>query len=70
VNRCTLNDSTAVAVYYEVVNQHANHIPAGQIFTLQFVTRYTHGSGQQRVRAYSACVNSEGVCIVCFTPRF
>ena len=43
-----------MAVYYEVVNQHANQIPAGQIFNLQYVTRYTHGSGEQRVRVTTA----------------
>ncbi|KAG6544642.1 hypothetical protein Mapa_013947 [Marchantia paleacea] len=47
---CSLTNKTAVAVYFEVVNQHSNPIPYGTFFFIQFVTQYQHGSGQVRLR--------------------
>ncbi|GAQ79816.1 Sec23 protein transport family protein [Klebsormidium nitens] len=47
---CSLNSKTAVAVYFEVVNQHSSPVPEGQVFFLQFVTQYQHSSGQRRLR--------------------
>eukprot|EP00898_Chlorokybus_atmophyticus_P006829 jgi/Chlat1/7147/Chrsp57S06816 len=51
---CTLNISTAIALYFEVVNQHSNAIPAGQPFFFQFLTRYQHANGQYRLRVVTA----------------
>ncbi|CAM6090033.1 unnamed protein product [Calypogeia fissa] len=47
---CTLNKKTAVAIFFEIVNQHSNPIPSGTYFFIQFVTQYQHGTGQWRLR--------------------
>jgi protein transport protein SEC23 len=47
---CTLTPSTALAVYFEVVNQHSNPLPEGSPLYLQFATTYTAGDGARRLR--------------------
>ena len=47
---CSLNSTTSVAVYYEIVNQHSNPIPAGTPFYLQFCVRYKRSNGEIRLR--------------------
>lgn len=47
---CSLNSNTSVAVYYEIVNQHSNPIPAGTPFYLQFCVRYKRSNGDIRLR--------------------
>jgi len=47
---CSLDPSTTVSVYFEIVNQHSNPIPDGQFRYVQFVTTYQHSSGQYRKR--------------------
>ena len=47
---CSLTSSTSIAVYYEIVNQHSNPIPAGTPFYLQFCTRYKRSNGEIRLR--------------------
>lgn len=47
---CTVNSKTGIAFYFEVVNAHSNPIPSGTAFFIQFVTQYTHGTGEVRVR--------------------
>jgi len=47
---CTLNPSSTVAYFFEVVNQHAAPIPQGGRGCIQFITQYQHPSGQRRIR--------------------
>jgi len=47
---CAMNQSTSLAVYYEIINQHANPIPAGTPFYLQFCTRFKLSDGEIRLR--------------------
>ena len=47
---CTLTPATALAVYFEVVNQHSNPLPDGSPLYLQFATTYTAGDGTRRMR--------------------
>ena len=47
---CTLTPATALAVYFEVVNQHSNPLPEGAPLYLQFATAYTAGDGARRLR--------------------
>ena len=42
---CSLNSNTSIAVYYEIVNQHSNPIPAGTPFYLQYCVRYKRSNG-------------------------
>jgi len=45
-----LDSNTTLAMFLEVVNQHNQPIPQGGKGVVQFVTRYTHPSGEIRVR--------------------
>ena len=45
-----LDQSTSLAVLFEVSNQQASNIPQGQPGAIQFITFYQHSSGQRRVR--------------------
>ena len=47
---CSLGADTSIAVYYEIVNQHSNPIPAGTPFYLQFCVRYKRSNGEIRLR--------------------
>ena len=47
---CSLNSNTSIAVYYEIVNQHSNPIPAGTPFYLQYCVRYKRSNGEIRLR--------------------
>ena len=47
---CTLNPSSTMAFFFEVVNQHAAPIPQGGRGCIQFITQYQHPSGQRRIR--------------------
>ena len=47
---CSLSGDTSIAVYYEIVNQHSNPIPAGTPFYLQFCVRYKRSNGEIRLR--------------------
>lgn len=47
---CTLNPSSTMAFFFEVVNQHAAPIPQGGRGCIQFITQYQHSSGQRRIR--------------------
>lgn len=45
-----LDQSTSLALLFEVSNQQASNIPQGQPGAIQFITFYQHSSGQRRVR--------------------
>lgn len=47
---CTLTPSSTVALFFEVVNQHAAPIPQGGRGCIQLITQYQHSSGQRRIR--------------------
>ncbi|PXF40314.1 Protein transport protein SEC23 [Gracilariopsis chorda] len=47
---CALDVNTTIAAYFEVVNPHSNPIRDDQYRFVQFMTRYTHPSGQHRMR--------------------
>jgi len=47
---CSIDPSTTVSVYFEIVNNHNQPIPEGQYRYVQFVTKYQHSSGQYRQR--------------------
>ncbi|KAK9880508.1 hypothetical protein WA026_011747 [Henosepilachna vigintioctopunctata] len=54
---CTLSPSTTVALFFEVVNQHAAPIPQGGRGCIQFITQYQHSSGQKRIRVTTVARN-------------
>ncbi|XP_049804663.1 protein transport protein Sec23A isoform X2 [Schistocerca nitens] len=54
---CTFNPNTAVALFYEVVNQHAAPIPQGGRGCIQMITQYQHSSGQRRIRVTTIARN-------------
>ncbi|BES99806.1 transport protein [Nesidiocoris tenuis] len=54
---CTFNPNTAVALFFEVVNQHAAPIPQGGRGCIQFITQYQHASGQRRIRVTTIARN-------------
>jgi len=47
---CSLGPSTALALYFEVVNAQANALPEGAPLYLQFATSFTRSDGQRRLR--------------------
>jgi protein transport protein SEC23 len=47
---CGLEPATTLAFFFEIVNQHSQPIPPGQLWYVQFVTTYQHSSGQHRLR--------------------
>lgn len=47
---CTLDPNTTLAAYFEVVNPHSSPIRDDQYRYIQFITKYTHPSGQHRMR--------------------
>ncbi|XP_005989219.1 protein transport protein Sec23A [Latimeria chalumnae] len=54
---CSLNPSTTLGIYFEVVNQHNAPIPQGGRGAIQFVTQYQHSSGQRRIRVTTVARN-------------
>ncbi|KAH8382905.1 hypothetical protein KR009_005767 [Drosophila setifemur] len=54
---CSLNPSSTVAYFFEVVNQHAAPIPQGGRGCIQFITQYQHPSGQRRIRVTTLARN-------------
>lgn len=54
---CTLNPSSTMAFFFEVVNQHAAPIPQGGRGCLQYITQYQHSSGQRRIRVTTIARN-------------
>ncbi|KAF9407814.1 hypothetical protein HW555_012291 [Spodoptera exigua] len=53
---CTFTPSTTMAIFFEVVNQHAA-VPQGGRGCVQFITQYQHSSGQRRVRVTTVARN-------------
>ena len=47
---CSLGSATSLALYFEVVNAHANALPEGAPLYLQFATSFTRSDGQRRLR--------------------
>lgn len=54
---CTLNPSTTMGFFFEVVNQHAAPMPQGGRGCIQFITQYQHPSGQRRIRVTTLARN-------------
>ncbi|KAG1685289.1 Protein transport protein Sec23A [Nymphon striatum] len=54
---CGIYPNSTVAVFFEVVNQHAAPIPQGGRGYIQFITQYQHASGQKRVRVTTTARN-------------
>ncbi|KAM6206994.1 protein transport protein Sec23B [Sarcoramphus papa] len=54
---CSLDPSTTLAIYFEVVNQHNAPIPQGGRGAVQFVTHYQHSSTQKRIRVTTIARN-------------
>lgn len=54
---CTFNPNTTVALFFEIVNQHAAPIPQGGRGCIQLVTQYQHSSGQRRIRVTTVARN-------------
>uniref|UniRef100_A0A3B3R9S3 Protein transport protein SEC23 n=1 Tax=Paramormyrops kingsleyae TaxID=1676925 RepID=A0A3B3R9S3_9TELE len=54
---CGLDQSSTLALYFEVVNQHNAPIPQGGRGAVQFVTQYQHSSGQRRIRVTTIARN-------------
>jgi len=51
---CALDATSTLAVYFEVVNQHSNPIPPGQLGLVQFLTNYINSRGQRILRVTTA----------------
>mmetsp|Transcript_18739 Transcript_18739/g.75307 ORF Transcript_18739/g.75307 Transcript_18739/m.75307 type:complete len:756 (-) Transcript_18739:1555-3822(-) len=47
---CSLDPSTTLSAYFEVVNQHSSAFREGQHRYVQFVTKYQHADGTYRCR--------------------
>jgi len=47
---CSMDQSTSLGVYFEIVNQHTHQIPKGQNGMVQFHTTYQHPSGLKILR--------------------
>nr|KAG8542225.1 hypothetical protein GDO81_027203 [Engystomops pustulosus] len=54
---CSLDPSTTLAMYFEVVNQHNAPIPQGGRGAIQFVTQYQHSSTHRRIRVTTVARN-------------
>ncbi|XP_055852860.1 protein transport protein Sec23A isoform X1 [Episyrphus balteatus] len=54
---CSLNTSTTMGFFFEVVNQHASPMPQGGRGCIQFITQYQHPSGQRRIRVTTLARN-------------
>uniref|UniRef100_A0A672GJ21 Protein transport protein SEC23 n=1 Tax=Salarias fasciatus TaxID=181472 RepID=A0A672GJ21_SALFA len=54
---CSLNPSTTLGVYFEVVNQHNAPVPQGGRGAVQFVTQYQHSNTQRRIRVTTIARN-------------
>uniref|UniRef100_A0A7N9AQ47 Protein transport protein SEC23 n=1 Tax=Mastacembelus armatus TaxID=205130 RepID=A0A7N9AQ47_9TELE len=54
---CSLNPSTTLGIYFEVVNQHNAPIPQGGRGAIQFVTQYQHSNTQRRIRVTTIARN-------------
>uniref|UniRef100_A0A3Q2PPH8 Protein transport protein SEC23 n=1 Tax=Fundulus heteroclitus TaxID=8078 RepID=A0A3Q2PPH8_FUNHE len=54
---CSLDPSTTLAVYLEVVNQHNAPVPQGGRGAIQFVTQYQHSNTQKRIRVTTIARN-------------
>ncbi|XP_054747872.1 protein transport protein Sec23A isoform X1 [Anastrepha obliqua] len=54
---CTLNPSSTMAFFFEVVNQHAAPMPQGGRGCIQFITQYQHANGQRRIRVTTLARN-------------
>ncbi|NWQ67002.1 SC23A protein, partial [Neopipo cinnamomea] len=54
---CSLDPSTTLAIYFEVVNQHNAPIPQGSRGAVQFVTQYQHSSMEKRIRVTTVARN-------------
>ncbi|XP_067617856.1 protein transport protein Sec23A isoform X1 [Eurosta solidaginis] len=54
---CTLNPSSTMAFFFEVVNQHAAPMPQGGRGCIQFITQYQHACGQRRIRVTTLARN-------------
>ena len=47
---CSLGPTTTLAVFFDVVNTHANPLPEGSPFYLQFATTFTRSDGARHLR--------------------
>jgi len=54
---CTFTPQTTMALFFEVVNQHAAPIPQGGRGCIQFISQYQHSSGQRRIRVTTIARN-------------
>lgn len=54
---CTLTPNTTIALFFEVINQHAAPIPQGGRGCIQFITQYQHTNGQKRIRVTTVARN-------------
>uniref|UniRef100_A0A8C5FWU1 Protein transport protein SEC23 n=1 Tax=Gadus morhua TaxID=8049 RepID=A0A8C5FWU1_GADMO len=54
---CSLNPSTTLAMFFEVVSQHNAPVPQGGRGAIQFVTQYQHSSTQRRIRVTTVARN-------------
>lgn len=54
---CGLNDTSTLAFFFEVVNQHQAPIPQGGRGCVQFITHYQHSSGLRKVRVTTLARN-------------
>lgn len=54
---CTLNPSSTMAFFFEVVNQHGAPMPQGGRGCIQFITQYQHPSGLRRIRVTTLARN-------------
>lgn len=54
---CGLNDTSTLAFFLEVVNQHQAPIPQGGRGCIQFITHYQHSSGLRKVRVTTLARN-------------
>jgi hypothetical protein len=48
--QCVASPSSSIAIVFDIINQHNQPIPPGQLRYTQLVTTYVHSSGESRMR--------------------
>ncbi len=55
--QCVASPSSSIAIIFEIISQHNQPIPPGQLRYTQLVTTYVHSSGESRMRVTTQAQN-------------
>jgi len=51
---CCLNPGSTITLFFDVATSHATPAPGGEVFVMQFTTRYVHPDGSTRLRVITS----------------